>query len=254
MSANQQNSNGTNYSTAHIGGGDPHNYEDWGNTDFNLLEFIGTEESPLDSNSESFDADDDMHKKDVAYQNFQYNALAFDPPMDNGYAEAPSVYDHQSGAVYVERPLYNQQMDGSQMPSTSRHSGSNLAVKVEPVVAVGDYYETESERGQSMELDSQAGGPMRNYHPRKYRVKSDTEKKNPVYKVKRERNNDAVRRSRDKAKKAQEDKDERLFYLEQENPKLLMQNKRLSERMAILEKSLLQVKQQCRCPARRLIP
>jgi len=251
MSTNQQNGIGTNYSAAHlIGGGDPHNYEDWGNSDFNLLEFIGTEESPLDSNAESFENtdEDDMHKKDVAYQNFQYNALAFDPPMDN-YAEAPIVYDQ--GPAYVNVDQYNNRMDGSLMPSTSRHSGgSNMAVKVEPVN--GDYYETDSERGQSMELDSQAGGPMRNYQPRKYRVKSDTEKKNPVYKVKRERNNDAVRRSRDKAKKAQEEKDDKLFQLEQENPRLIQQNKALIERVRILEKSLLQMKQQCRCNARRL--
>lgn len=52
--------------------------------------------------------------------------------------------------------------------------------------------------------------------PRKYRMKPDQEKANPVYRVKREKNNDAVRRSRDKAKKHQQEKEERLAFLEQE--------------------------------------
>lgn len=36
--------------------------------------------------------------------------------------------------------------------------------------------------------------------PRKYRIKPDSEKVNPQYKMKRAKNNDAVRRSREKAK------------------------------------------------------
>lgn len=50
--------------------------------------------------------------------------------------------------------------------------------------------------------------------PRKYRIKPDTEKVNPVYKQKREKNNDAVRRSREKAKALQAEKDARLSELQ----------------------------------------
>ena len=50
--------------------------------------------------------------------------------------------------------------------------------------------------------------------PRKYRMKAECEKVNPVYKVKRAKNNDAVRRSREKAKVIQQQKDSRLLVLE----------------------------------------
>lgn len=50
--------------------------------------------------------------------------------------------------------------------------------------------------------------------PRKYRIKPETEKVNPVYKQKREKNNDAVRRSREKAKAVQAEKETRLQTLE----------------------------------------
>lgn len=52
--------------------------------------------------------------------------------------------------------------------------------------------------------------------PRKYRIKPDNEKRNPQYRAKREKNNDAVRRSRDKAKHIQEQKEARLAFLEKE--------------------------------------
>lgn len=52
--------------------------------------------------------------------------------------------------------------------------------------------------------------------PRKYRPKPEHVKQDPVYRTKRERNNVAVRQSRDKAKRAQQEKEERLEFLEQE--------------------------------------
>lgn len=57
--------------------------------------------------------------------------------------------------------------------------------------------------------------------PRKYRIKPDTEKVNPVYKQKREKNNDAVRRSREKAKALQAEKEARLVTLEKQYNLLL---------------------------------
>jgi hypothetical protein len=61
--------------------------------------------------------------------------------------------------------------------------------------------------------------------PRKYRVKPEVEKQNPMYKVKRQKNNDAVRRSRDKAKQQQQMKDMRLQQLEEEVSQLRLRRR-----------------------------
>ncbi|VDK62983.1 unnamed protein product [Onchocerca ochengi] len=50
--------------------------------------------------------------------------------------------------------------------------------------------------------------------PRKYSLKPEAEKKNPLYRLKREKNNDAVRRSRTKAKQQQKMKDEQIRQLQ----------------------------------------
>ncbi|VDN03070.1 unnamed protein product [Thelazia callipaeda] len=50
--------------------------------------------------------------------------------------------------------------------------------------------------------------------PRKYSWKPEAEKKNPLYRIKREKNNDAVRRSRTKAKEQQKMKDQQIIQLQ----------------------------------------
>lgn len=80
-------------------------------------------------------------------------------------------------------------------------------------------------------LTGSSGTSMR---PRKYRVKPDAEKQNPMYRMKRQKvflndglvffiiianffkNNDAVRRSRDKAKRIQEAKENELKFLHED--------------------------------------
>ncbi|VDO10134.1 unnamed protein product [Brugia timori] len=52
--------------------------------------------------------------------------------------------------------------------------------------------------------------------PRKYSLKPEAEKKNPLYRLKREKNNDAVRRSRTKAKQQQKMKDEQIKQLQRQ--------------------------------------
>ncbi|KAH7725276.1 Protein ZIP-4 c [Aphelenchoides avenae] len=81
--------------------------------------------------------------------------------------------------------------------------------------------------------------------PRKYRMKPEQEKANPVYRVKREKNNDAVRRSRDKAKKHQQEKEERLTFLESEE----LKNKRLIAQLEERNKFLEKLLANCRCQA-----
>lgn len=57
--------------------------------------------------------------------------------------------------------------------------------------------------------------------PRKYRIKPETERVNPVYQQRREKNNDAVRRSREKAKAVQEERDTLLAKQEEQYKYLL---------------------------------
>jgi hypothetical protein len=73
--------------------------------------------------------------------------------------------------------------------------------------------------------------------PRKYRMKAESEKVNPVYKVKRAKNNDAVRRSREKAKVIQQQKEQRLTTLENDVRNLWDYHLKTLEYM----------KQNCRC-------
>ncbi|KAH7699375.1 Protein ZIP-4 c [Aphelenchoides avenae] len=85
--------------------------------------------------------------------------------------------------------------------------------------------------------------------PRKYRLKPDQEKLNPVYRMKREKNNDAVRRSRDKAKRLQMEKDARLAFLENEHINNKRQIIQLEQRNQMLQDQYMRLKQLCRCGA-----
>jgi hypothetical protein len=106
------------------------------------------------------------------------------------------------------------------------------------------------DRPDSAQDSVHSGGVSR---PRKYRVKPEFEKANPVYKVKRAKNNDAVRRSRDKAKRLQEMKEERLNFLEAEvNHSDIRKTKvigQLQARVLLLEKEIERMKQNCTCRA-----
>ncbi|KHN74700.1 hypothetical protein Tcan_08576 [Toxocara canis] len=70
--------------------------------------------------------------------------------------------------------------------------------------------------------------------PRKYSLKPEAEKKNPLYRLKREKNNDAVRKSRSKAKEQQRMKDNQIKELQE---KVGVMNQ-LLERIKLLESAL----------------
>lgn len=90
-----------------------------------------------------------------------------------------------------------------------------------------------------------------NARPRKYRVKADYEKRNPQYRMKREKNNDAVRRSRDKARRQQEEKDRRLAFLEAEALRQAKIIAELRQRNELMEAQLIGMKRSCTCRMRR---
>ncbi|CAD5229651.1 unnamed protein product [Bursaphelenchus okinawaensis] len=83
--------------------------------------------------------------------------------------------------------------------------------------------------------------------PRKYRIKPECERVKPEYKIKRAKNNDAVRRSRDKAKRMQQEKESRLDFLERQHTDSTKLVAALQKRVNELERELLRVCNQCSC-------
>jgi len=117
-------------------------------------------------------------------------------------------------------------------------------VKQEPVYNNEDYFDSTSDN------DSHYSG-NRLIHPsakpRKYRVKPDCEKANPQYKMKRCKNNEAVRRSREKAKHAQVEKEKRLGFLESEHNDHYKQTQALKRRIQELENENAIMRKNCNC-------
>jgi len=67
--------------------------------------------------------------------------------------------------------------------------------------------------------------------PRPYNLKTAEVKKNPVYQKKREKNNDAVRKCREKAKLEQKQKDDLLDFYYNENQQLKAENAELRQQL-----------------------
>jgi len=157
-------------------------------------------------------------------------------------------------------------VDSSMIPTTSKSNIGNmpLPIKIEPGYGEENIQSRPAtgfdDSGAYSDMDDYAhsiGSQISTfdadgtYHPRtkprKYTLKPENEKRTPVYKVKREKNNDAVRRSRDKAKRIQIEKDERLTFLEQEyarNQRVVAQYK---SREAQLQHQLQDAKRRCKC-------
>jgi len=220
--------------------------EGWQCTDFNLLEYVGADDSSFDIEQDRdgmgpHDEDDDtMREKDRYYSTLQYNnvVLTNDQFVDN-YSNAPT-YEQAQMTYYPENTYVHNTIDNPLLPSTSKNSAIIMPVKVEH-----EYEdETYSNVNEGSEASFNSGSRV---IPRKYRIKPDSEKKNPQYRAKREKNNDAVRRSRDKAKREQERKDNRLHDLENKNIKNEHLVKTLNARVAFLEKELVNMKRNCTC-------
>jgi len=83
--------------------------------------------------------------------------------------------------------------------------------------------------------------------PRKYRIKPESERLNPQYRMKRAKNNDAVRRSREKAKHQQLEKEKRLQFLEQEHSEAFKTINMLRQRIRELDATVQQMRKNCQC-------
>lgn len=83
--------------------------------------------------------------------------------------------------------------------------------------------------------------------PRKYRIKPECERVTPQYRMKRAKNNDAVRRSREKAKNQLQEKEKRLHFLESEHNDHYKQLNSLKQRVRDLEAENMALRKSCNC-------
>jgi len=239
------------------------------NPDFNLFDYIGDEEQDQGS-SLTDDPKDQLYKTwaynqtafggNADYNTFQStytNSMGRAPPASASNqlnATVPNTYE-PNNSYYDYGSTSSASMTANSTPPKMNNSiagaGSFLPIKREPT-----YYENEE---MSSYLDDEYSRPSAAHSaasslidpqlvehrvnqvtkrpPRKYRMKPETEKVNPVYKVKRAKNNDAVRRSREKAKVIQQQKEQRLTTLENDVRNLWDYHLKTLEYM----------KQNCRC-------
>lgn len=90
--------------------------------------------------------------------------------------------------------------------------------------------------------------------PRKYRIKPECERVTPQYRMKRAKNNDAVRRSREKAKNQLQEKEKRLHFLETEHNEHYKQMQTLKQRVRELENENKALRMSCNCGSGQQIP
>lgn len=146
------------------------------------------------------------------------------------------------------------------LPTSSTSPQTNLMygtqqqplVKCEPAtydpVGDEDYYNSTSDNESHYSTNglalSQTGS---NGKPRKYRIKPESERVNPMYRAKRAKNNDAVRRSREKAKHQQHEKERRLQFLENEHNEHHKVLARLTQEIRELKAENLNMRKNCNC-------
>jgi len=90
--------------------------------------------------------------------------------------------------------------------------------------------------------------------PRKYRIKPEAERVTPQYRMKRAKNNDAVRRSREKAKHHLLEKEKRLQFLESEHNEHYKAMNNLKQRVRDLEAENMALRKNCSCVAAQQMP
>uniref|UniRef100_A0A914EM46 BZIP domain-containing protein n=1 Tax=Acrobeloides nanus TaxID=290746 RepID=A0A914EM46_9BILA len=227
---------------------------DLNNPDFNLFNFIGADEEANDNiEYGSAEQDSKQNSEDKLYTTLKYNEMMFNDfsndklyttlkynemmfndfsnEFHNGQYEG---YENQNPGDYIDTSADNHDILNncvSYLPTTSK-SSIPMPLKAETgyeyVETTGEMAFDDSGAYSDSESYAHSIGSFGTYQdgvfkpktkPRKYQIKPVEEKQNPVYKIKREKNNDAVRRSRDKAKQIQLEKEERLTFLDQETVK-----------------------------------
>jgi hypothetical protein len=135
--------------------------------------------------------------------------------------------------------------------NVSMYAPQQTAIKSEPnyEMANNEYFDStsdaESHYSQGGRSLTQGGSEK----PRKYRIKPESERLNPQYRMKRAKNNSAVRRSREKAKHQQLEKERRLQFLENEHNDHYKIVNSYKQRIRELENENLSLRKNCSCGA-----
>jgi hypothetical protein len=235
------------------------------------------------------DDDIQKQKAEALYAQYQYDQMMFNNPQMqqrndfglNDFGAAVSVPSSCYGGEVVDNGglcrdddednnmpsrLLEPPSNANLVPSTSSSSMQKLlrvpvvkeeGFKEEPLDHDGgnvtQIFGSSSSRASSVASSGIYTSVLSTSHsaatPRKYRIKSDKEKSNPMYRLKRLKNNDAVRRSRDKARQQQMAKEHRLLFLEHETREQAVLIEELKVQNADLQDEFQKIRQNCRCGA-----
>ncbi|GMT32427.1 hypothetical protein PFISCL1PPCAC_23724, partial [Pristionchus fissidentatus] len=159
---------------------------------------------------------------DTHYNNFDDYSPNYEQPQQQqaqNYVEVKSEVDmdeeyakYENGSNFEKESTYDK--ESSPMPSTSRQIFA-IPKKRDAAKALMDYKPQTKARG--------------------YKIKAEEEKTDPGYKLKRARNNDAVRKSRTKAKEHQVERDRELNQYKAKCANLEKENKALKARLSRYE-------------------
>lgn len=190
----------------------PHDMLDFLETSMDIDQYLQTFED-LDVPADQVDLDDNElqkahiiydHEPHDVYEPFAHNEEIMLQPRAESVISSISSYDAGSGTTPLSH-IDPQELKNSAL-SSSRHIHN---IKNEPQEWEDNMPSTSAASAASRRRSSRdPNEELRSFTPstkaRKYNLKPDTEKANPHYKLKRIRNNDAVRKSRTKAKELQD--------------------------------------------------
>uniref|UniRef100_A0A7E4VIP4 BZIP domain-containing protein n=1 Tax=Panagrellus redivivus TaxID=6233 RepID=A0A7E4VIP4_PANRE len=227
----------------------PHNnWEEDSNFDIQEYILATDDDFNADDQADNTSRDDDLKKQKIIDYNrqfFNHQELGFDE-FDQQYHNHPGDLSLSDG--YYHTTATSDPYSNMQVPTTSVDNYVDnsrvpvpypIAIKAEPRYDDDAYHGVPNNLNTSLN-SSYGSGPysdgrvsvMSNVGglnpeaiqkrvkqasskpPRKYHLKAAEEKANPVYKQKRAKNNDAVRRSRIKAKAIAQEKEQHLQNLE----------------------------------------
>jgi len=248
------------------------NFESWAldtvdlnNPDFNLFNFIGADEETNDNiEYGSTEQDSKQNSEDRLYTTLKYNEMMFNDFSNEFHNGQYEGYENQNAGDYIDTSEDNHDILNNCYMATTSKSSIPMPLKAETgyeyventdkmvfddsgAYSDSEYTHSIGSLGTYQDQDQVKFKPIT--QPRKYQIKPVEEKQNPVYKIKREKNNDAVRRSRDKAKQIQLEKEERLTFLDQETVKQdrIIQQQRVT--IAKLQQKVDMMTRQCSCTA-----
>uniref|UniRef100_A0A1I8A1I0 BZIP domain-containing protein n=1 Tax=Steinernema glaseri TaxID=37863 RepID=A0A1I8A1I0_9BILA len=204
--------------------------DDWIEESFDLVKFINTE-SPRNS-------------QELTTPVMEQNPFPFGHDMEKGShlcqpfpAALEDDIDFDLGGFVAENNMYPQESLATDDYTPNSSTISNGS-QYQPAIKTEEYdpdFNPQSVTSQQTSNDDVEYVPQ--IKPRKYKIKPESERNSPTYKQKRAKNNDAVRKSRSKAKLQQQIRDQQLHEYE-------VKVKNLEEQHQVDQKTIAEQKQE----------